>query len=177
MAAKASHEYDNFRKLIKDFHGGRASRAEVARAIHAHSTSIGLKWLVESLRKLYPDSRVTHHETEVQIELLCATQPRLQKPKYQLVRLLFDDAGTFDRYNDEFFSESPVCVVRIGGGRYAIIDGHHRVRRYAELTDKPAVRATLISTDSDDLIERFREEVEEVRQAAGTADVRKLPVV
>jgi len=167
-----------FLQLIKDFHAGRASRAEVARAIHAHSTSIGLRWLLQSLQALDPACRITHGDAQVTIDYLCATQPCLQKDKYTLVALLFDAADTYDAYNREFFSESPVCVMHVGGGRYAILDGHHRVRRYAEIA--PGARqitATLIWTDSEMLTERFRQEVEQVRQASSTCDVRELPIL
>ena len=178
MPAKPKPEDGKFFQLIKDFHEGHATRAQVAKAIHVHSTSIGLKWLLQALQALDPDSRIIHSETRVVIDYLCATQPSLQKDKYTLVALLFDAADTYDAYNREFFSESPVCVMHVGGGSYAILDGHHRVRRYAEIApDAREISATLIWSNSELLAARFRQEVEQVRQASGTSDVRKLPIL
>lgn len=178
MTAKAKAQDSEFVQLIKDFHDGRAGRAEVAKAIHVHTTSIGLRWLVESLQALVPDSRVTCAEAEVDARFMCATQPRLQKAKYELVCLLFDKPETFDAYNRQFFRDSPVCVMHIGGGHYAIMDGHHRVRRFGELFGTGRLmKVTLIWTDSAQLRERFRQEVEDVRQAAGTCDVREIPLM
>ena len=178
MAAKAKPQDSEFIQLIKDFHEGRAGRAEVARAIHIHTTSIGLRWLLESLQALVPGSKVACREAEVDIRFMCATQPRLQKAKYELVRLLFDKPETFDTCNQQFFKESPVCVMHIGGGRYAVLDGHHRVRRFGELFGTGRVMPVmLIWTDSESLLERFRQEVEEVKQAAGTGDVREIPLI
>lgn len=178
VPARKKQQERQFLRLIKDFHEGRATRAQVAKAIHAHSTSIGLKWLLQSLQALDPDSRITNTETRISIDYLCATQASLERDKYDLVALLFDAADTYDAYNREFFSQSPVCVMHVGGGRYAILDGHHRVRRYAELApDAREISVVLIWTNSDALAERFRQEVEQVRQASGTWDVRKLPIL
>jgi len=175
---KIESEDEKFKQLIIEFHAGHVTRAEVAKAIHLHSTSIGLKSLLKSLQKIFPDARIIHGETELDINYTCATQPQLQKPKYDLVCLLFDDPDTYDLYNRQFFKNSPVTVIHVGGGRYAILDGHHRVRRFAELTasQKP-IKVLLISTDCNELIERFGQEIEQVRQSAGTSDVRKLPIL
>ncbi len=170
-------EDKKFRRLITNFHEGKVSRAEVAREIHAHSTSISLKSLIKSLQVLFPDARVANHEADVRIDLLCATQALMEKAKYELVCLLFDDAETFDSYSREFFGDHPVTVLHIGGGRHAILDGHHRVRRFADLTGGSRPMAvTVITSGSLDLVARFRQEVEDVRNAANTTDVRKLPL-
>jgi hypothetical protein len=167
-----------FRRLLIDFHKGRVGRAEVAKFIHAHSTSISLKSLLRSLRALFPDAALNCSEGEVRVELLRATQGRMERTKYELVCLLFDEAETFDSYNAEFFDDHPVTAMHIGGARFAIVDGHHRVRRYAELTGGGLpMSVTIITSDSVDLIARFREEVEEVRREAGTSDVRELTLI
>ena len=171
---KAAGE-DKFRRLLTDFHKGRAGRAEVAKFIHTHSTSISLESLLRSLRMLFPNATMTCHQGEVRVEVLCATQARMERTKYELVCLLFDEADTFDTYNGEFFDDHPVTVMHIGGGRFAILDGHHRVRRYAELTGGgQPMNVTTITSDDVDLTARFREEVEDVRHEAGTSDVREL---
>ena len=108
----------------------------------------------------------------------CSTQRQLEKDKYELVCLLFDSIDTYEAYNEEFFTDAPVCVLHIGGGRYAILDGHHRLRRFAELAgdDRPT-SVVVITTDADELVERFRQEVQEVREHLGTWDIRELPIV
>lgn len=177
VTRKAAGE-DKFRRLLVDFHKGRVGRAEVAKFIHIHSTSISLESLVRSLRALFPATALTCHEGEVRVKLMCATQVRMERIKYELVCLLFDEANTFDSYNREFFDDHPVTVMRIGGGRFAILDGHHRVRRYAELAGGgQPMNVTTITSDDVDLIARFREEVEDMRREAGTSDVRELRLV
>jgi len=177
MARKSTDER-RFRRLVMDFHKGRASRAEIAAQIHSHSTSISLKSLIRSLGTLFPGARLTCHQAKLRTKLLCATQAHMEKAKYELVCLLFDEAETFDSYNREFFEGHPIAALHIGGGRYAILDGHHRIRRYAELTGGSSpVRTMVITTSSPDLIARFRQEVEEVKRRGGTADVGELPLV
>ena len=176
--ARALDDSEKFKKLVIDFHAGRVSRAQLAAEIHAHSTSISLEWLVDSLHRLFPDNTITMHESLVPVGQLCATQAVLEKAKYELVCLLFDQEETFDSYNREFFDDHPVTVIRVGGGSYAILDGHHRVRRFAELTGAShPMPVTVISSHSLDPVHHYREQVEAVRQAAHTADVCKLPLV
>jgi len=176
--SRALEDGEKFKQLVVDFHAGRVGRAELAAEIHAHSTSISLEWLVDSLQGLFPDIRITTHEGLVPIGQLCATQAVLEKAKYELVCLLFDEEATFDSYNREFFDDHPVTVIRVGGGSYAILDGHHRVRRFAELTGgaRP-MSVTVISSHSLDPVHHYRQQVEAVRRAAGSADVRDLPLV
>ena len=177
MTRKAADEKE-LRRIIIAFHKGRVGRAEIARQIHSHSTSISFKSLIRSLRLLFPGARIAAHETELRADLLCATQPRMEKKKYELVCLLFDETETFDSYNRAFFDDHPIAVMHIGGGHYAILDGHHRVRRYIDLTggSRP-ITVTVITADSDDLTYRFRREVEDVRRESGTTDVVELPLV
>jgi len=169
---------ERFRRLVIDFHAGRVGRAELAKHVHAHSTSISLESLERSLHALFPDAKIVCHEAQVKVEHMRATQPRMEKPKYELVRLLFDQESTFDLYNREFFADNPVTTMHIGGGHYAILDGHHRVRRFAELTDcSRPMSVMVVSTTSFDLMERFRQQVEDVRKAIGSADIRGIPLL
>ena len=167
-----------FKELVIGFHEGRVSRAQLAKAIHRHSTSISLDSLVSSLQQLFPDAGITSRQAEVRVDLLQATQISNDRSKYELVCLLFDDESTYDAYEREFFAEHPVTVLHVGGGHYAILDGHHRVRRFAELTggSRP-MKVMLIHTDSQELILRFRMEIEDVRRAAGTVNVSEIPLV
>jgi len=169
------------RDVVGAFKEGRISRRQLAVAIGKTSTSIRFASLLPSLGRCFDCEDLRCNSARLCPDLLTATQSRLEQEKHVLVRLLFDRLSTFEQYQVDFFGDFPVAVLHLPKARYAILDGHHRVRRYCELCENDRERqgglqVKVIGTRCRNLLTRYQELVRQVETVAGNAHIESLPI-
>ncbi len=163
--------------LAKRYQRGEVSEEELARILRMISTSISFDSAMKSFESLYGPPAPTWTVGRVRIPSFDATQPCLQYAKVHLVRWLFAQAEDFDRLNASYFPKHPISVLRLGNGRFAVIDGHHRLWQAGVLFGLDgSVSVRMVSSVNQLLLTNFRNEVRRVAEANGSAELRMLPV-
>jgi len=90
---------------------------------------------------------------------------------------LFARAEDFQRLNARYFPNHPISVLRLGNGRFAVIDGHHRLWQAGVLFGRDAqVPVRIVSSRNEDLLRAFRDQVRRVAELNGSAALRSLPI-
>ncbi len=163
--------------LAKRFHKGEVSQQELAETVQSISTSISFASAMASLESLYGPPPPTWGSGRINIAAIDATQPCLQYAKLHLVRWLFAHPEDFDKLNARYFPSHPISVLRLGNGRFAVIDGHHRLWQ-AGLLFGPTGEVTVrtVSSRNEKLLTNFRNEVRRVAELNGSAQLRHLPI-
>jgi len=163
--------------LAKRHQRGEVSEEELARILRSISASISFASAMKSFESLYGPPAPTWTVGRVRIPSLDATQPCLQYAKVHLVRWLFAQAEDFDRLNASYFPKHPISVLRLGNGRFAVIDGHHRLWQAGVLFGLDGwVSIRMVSSVNQLLLTNFRNEVRRVAEANGSAELRLLPI-
>ncbi len=170
-------DIDELAELAKRQRRGEVSEQELAELLQTISTSVSFESALTSFETLYGPPKPTWGEGPVSIAALDATQPCLEYAKVHLVRWLFATAGDFDRLNAKYFPRHPTSVMQLGNGRFAIIDGHHRLWRAGVLLGPSGtVTARIISSQNQDLLANFRRLVQRVAEMNESASLRYLPI-
>ena len=165
----------NVDKLLDAFGAGKASRADIVRAIRG--SAAGVSSVPELLARLFPDIELRWRMTHVSLDRLLATEVQLEQHKYRLVAALFPDAESFDRVDRELFPGFPLTGVLLGDSHVALIDGHHRVRRFSELAPPDAeVEIKLLIGRDPEIQTTYLRQVEAVEHANGSASINDLPI-
>jgi len=155
----------------------RAKLQRLVDEIRMHSRSISFSSLRGCLEAAFPDADLHWQRGDIALSLVCPTQPVLEVKKHRLVEMLFRSAEDFANLNEQFFQDHPMTVLHLRDGRYAILDGHHRIRRYADLFGPDArLRLNVLSTRSFEMIANYRGQVEAVRDRTGSFHVKDLPI-
>jgi hypothetical protein len=163
--------------LAKRHREGLVSEEELAAKLQSISTSISFASAIGSFKTLYGEPYPTWTDMNVPISSVDATQACLQYAKLHLVRWLFARAEDFERLNACYFPKHPISVLRLGNGRFAVIDGHHRLWQAGLLfgLEGPVV-LRVVSSRNPSLLATFRNEVRHVAQLNGSAGLRNLPI-
>jgi len=165
-------------QVLRAFAKGDATRRQLADCLKAESTSVCFDSLMEYFGGLWPEAKIVIRQGSVPASLICPAQSQLDAAKHRLVRVLFDAVDTFDEVNAEFFREYPISILALRDGRYAIMDGHHRVLRWHELAgDEEPLHVTVLGTHNVELCNNYRRQVENVAAAIGSFHVKDLPIV
>lgn len=162
-------------ELLRDYAQGRIGRDTLVKTVRGgpaeHSS------LPELLARVFPDAVLRWRVARVPVGSLVATEVQLEKPKYRLVQALFPDASTFEKLDRELFPGFPLTGVALGDGRVALIDGHHRVRRFCELASpEQTLELHLIVTRSAEVLHSYLQQVETVENVNGSAAITALPI-
>jgi len=164
-------------ELAKRHRRGLVSEAELAETLQSISTSISFPSIIKTFNLIYGPPAPTWTDAAVPLSSLDATQPCLEYAKLHLVRWLFAQAEDFERLNVRYFPNHPISVLRLGNGRFAIVDGHHRLWQAGILMGPDApVTVRMISSRNQELLTVFRNEVLRVAEQNGSAELRKLPI-
>lgn len=164
-------------ELAKRQHRGELSQKEMAETLHRISHSISFPSILEYSERVYGTPLPKWSSGRVPFEQIDATQTCLDFTKLHLVRWLFVIPGTFDKLNRMYFPNHPISVLRLGNGRYAVLDGHHRIWQGIFLMGKDAsVLCRVVTTRNPDMVTAIRRQVETVRQVSGDAHLWTLPV-
>ena len=134
--------------------------------------------MIRAFERAFSDAAFRWHARTLSLDLIQASERRLDRTKLGLVVKLFKDAETFDRVNREHFHYHPVSVLHLSPECHAILDGHHRLRRLADLSCRNArVSCVVVTSRSIELLDNFRQQVQSVKDANGSAHVADLPIV
>ena len=164
-------------ELAKRRRRGLVSEAELAETLQSISTSISFPSIIKTFNLIYGPPPPSWTDATVSLSSLDATQPCLEYAKLHLVRWLFAQAEDFERLNARYFPNHPISVLRLGNGRFAIVDGHHRLWQAALLMGPDApITVRMISSRNQDLLMVFRNEVSRVAEQNGSAELRILPI-
>jgi len=152
--------------------------AELVKRIHAESRSISFDSMILAFETAFPDAALRWHERILPLDLIEASEKSLEKGKFDLVAKLFKDAESFARTNREHYHYHPLSVLHLSPGSHAVLDGHHRFRRLADLVGRNApVSCVVVTTRSIEFLDNFRRQVRSVKEANGSAHVADLPIV
>jgi hypothetical protein len=163
--------------LAKRHQRGEVSEEELANTVRTISASISFDSAMTTFESLYGPPRPTWHTARIAIPAIDASQPCLQYDKLHLVKWLFARAEDFDRLNTMYFPNHPLSVLRLGNGRFAVIDGHHRLWQAGVLFGPEGeVTVRMVNTRNDALLTNFRSEVRKVEEINGSAQLRMLPI-
>jgi len=162
-------------ELLRAFASGEIDRRAIVRALRgdrAEESSVpGL------LAHVFPGVALRWRNGRVRCDHLAATEVQLERAKYRLVEALFPDAATFERVDRELFPGFPLMGVPLGDGRVAIIDGHHRARRFCSVAAPGATLGMqLLTTSSPQVSESYLRQVVAVEQVNGSAAILALPI-
>jgi hypothetical protein len=164
-------------ELAKRHRKGLVPEEELAAKLQSISTSISFASAVRSFKTLYGEPHPAWTDMNVPIARIDATQACLQYAKLHLVRWLFARAEDFERLNARYFPNHPISVLRLGNGRFAVIDGHHRLWQAGLLFGlQGQVVLRVVSTRNPSLLATFRNEVRRVAELNGSAGLRNLPI-
>ena len=165
-------------QVLKAYAKGKASRRELADVLKAESTSVRFESLLEYFRRLWPEAKLWIRRGRAPVMRICPSQSQLNVHKHRLVAVLFDSIEQFDRVNHDFFQEYPVSALSLHDGRFAVLDGHHRVRRWWELAgDERPMRLTVLGTHNVELLGNYGRQVETIHQMIGSSHIKDVPVV
>jgi hypothetical protein len=165
-------------KVLKDYSRGKATQRELADVLKDESTSVRFESLLEYFQRLWPEAKLVIRHGSASVRWICPAQSQLSKRKRRLVRVLFDSVETFDQVSRDFFQDYPLSVLSLHDGRYAILDGHHRVHRWWELAgDEKPLRLTIMGTHNVHLLSNYRTQVDGIRRQTGSYHIRDLPIV
>ena len=165
-------------RVLRAYERGQVTKHQVAEVLKQESTSIRFESLMEYYRRLWPEARLFTRPASIGVARVCPSQSQLSTRKHRLVRVLFDSRETFREVNDEFFIEYPISVLSLHDGRYAILDGHHRVLRWYELAgDEEPLRLRVLGTHNVELCENYRRQIESVARQTGSTHIRDLPML
>jgi len=172
MSNNSDREVD---KLLSAFSSGQLSRKDLVRAIRGNSQTESS--VPDLLSRVFSGIPLRWHSVSVPIEHLVATEVQLERRKYRLVTALFPDADTFEKNDKELFPGFPLMGISLGDGRVAIIDGHHRIRRFFEIATPDSTLEIKILTSADPRVhESYQRQVETVEEANGSASIFLLPI-
>ena len=164
-------------ELAKRHQRGEVSQGELARTVQSISASISFESAMTSLASLYGPPEPNWGPARIKISAVDATQPCLQYAKLHLVRWLFARPKDFEQLNTRYFPKHPISVLRLGNGRFAVIDGHHRLWQAGLLFGvNGEVGVRMVSSRNQVLLMNFRDEVRRVATANGSAELRRLPI-
>lgn len=162
-------------EIIKKYKEGLLNKEDIVRAIRGKSASISFASIEKILANKYPLADIESRSTYIEVGKLSPTESCLELGKYELVKLLFERLEDFENMNREFFKGHPVSALRLTGARYAILDGHHRVRRLYELGGHSAVmEVKLLWTRDFDLLQNYENQLEEVRRKIGSCHIKDI---
>ncbi len=163
--------------LAKRYHLGEVSEEELARTLQKISSSVSFQSMIESFERLYGDPFPRWSDGYVPISSLDATQICLEYAKLHLVRWLFADPQDFERLNATYFPTHPLTTLRMRNGRFAILDGHHRLWQAGILFGRNgSVKVRIVTSRNPQLLTSFRNEVRRVAEANESAELRRLPI-
>lgn len=163
--------------LAKRHQRGEVSQEELARTVREISASISFDSAMTTFEFLYGPPRPTWTVNRIPIAAIDATQPCLQYAKLHLVKWLFTHAEDYDRLNAMYFPNHPLSVLRLGNGRFAVIDGHHRLWQAGVLFGPDGdVTVRMVSSRNQQLVSTIRNEVRKVEEMNGSAQLRSLPI-
>lgn len=170
-------QIEDLAELAKRQRRGEVSEQELADLLRTISTSVSFESALTSFETLYGPPKPTWGESQVSISALDATQPCLEYAKVHLVRWLFATSADFDRLNAKYFPRHPTSVMQLGNGRFAIVDGHHRLWRAGTLLGPSgSVSVRIISSRNQELLANFRRLVQRVAEMNESASLRYLPI-
>lgn len=168
---------NDFLTVIRDFHAGKISQQIVSEEIHARSTSISFKSIITCFEKMFPDALFKWHQNYVSLSDLAPTEIHLEHEKYSLVEELFNSRDSFYDINQNYFTEHPMSALWIGGSDYAILDGHHRIRRFYELTDgKEEISLIAVVTRHAELRSNYKAQISNIIEIVGSKHIKDLPI-
>ncbi len=163
--------------LAKRYLAGEVSEQELADRLQAISMSVSFASAITSFETLYGLPTATWRDVRVPISTIDATQFCLQYNKVHLVRWLFARAEDFERLNATYFPEHPISVLRLGNGRFGVIDGHHRLWQAGVLFGPEGdVPVRMVSSENPRLLTSVRDEIRRVAEANGSAELRRMPI-
>jgi len=152
--------------------------ARLVKRIHAESRSISFDSMIRAFENAFPDAALRWHGRFLSLDLIHASEKSLDRAKLDLVAKLFKDAESFERTNREHFRYHPLSVLHLSPESHAVIDGHHRLRRLADLVGRSAhLSCVVVTTRSIEFLDNFRRQVQSVRDANASAHVADLPIV
>ncbi|MCL5019307.1 MAG: hypothetical protein M1426_02365 [Patescibacteria group bacterium] len=159
---------NDFLTIIRDFHAGKITQQILSGEIHARSTSISFKSIIKCFEKTFPDALFKWHTIYVSLSDLAPTEIHLEREKYTLVEELFDSRDSFYEINQNYFLEHPMSALWIGGSDYAILDGHHRIRRFYDLTKgKEEISLIAVVTRHPELRSNYKAQISNITEIAG----------
>lgn len=162
-------------ELLRDYGQGRIGRDTLVKTVRGGPAEQSM--LPELLARVFPNAVLRWRTTRVPVGVLAATEVQLEKPKYRLVQALFPDAASFEKLDRELFPGFPLTGIPLGDGRVALIDGHHRVRRFCELaTPSDTLELRLIVTRSAEVLHSYLHQVKIVEGENGSAAISALPI-
>jgi hypothetical protein len=166
---------NDVKDVVRKYRAGTLEKSDLAREINRLSTSISFRSIEKVLRMQYPSAEFRLQRSAIEVKKLCPTESCLEKAKYDLVRLLFESCETFGETDNSFFEGHPISGLRLSGGRFAILDGHHRVRRAYELGgDAFLITATLVFTRAFQVLQNYEAQLEEVERRIGSNHVKDM---
>ncbi len=164
-------------ELAKRHQRGLVTEDELAGKIRTISTSISFASAIKSFEALYGPPAPAWHDSSLPLNAIDATQPCLEYAKLHLVRWLFAKPQDFERLNRNYFPNYPISVIRLGNGRYAIIDGHHRLWQAGVLFGPDStVTLRVVNSRNPSLVSMFRSEVTRIAESNGSAELRRIPI-
>ena len=162
--------------LIEAFKAGEVTEAELARAILVMRPSLCFGWFVGLVRSRYPDARIEWYESLVAIRDLWPTYQELDRERHMLTEALFADLSDFHSTNSLHFRAHPITALDLGEGRFALLCGHHRVRRFVDLAGGNRLRITVLATDCRDVVQSYETLVARAAEVIGDHDVSSIPI-
>jgi len=162
-------------RLLRAYAAGEVGREELVRVVRGSAAKEST--LPELLARVFPDLPLRWRRVRVSVRQIVATEQHLERPKYRLVEALFPSADSFERIDRELFPGFPLTGVSLGDGRVAIVDGHHRLRRFCELAPPDAtLEVKLLTTEASQIHSSYLQQVEAVETANGSAAILDLPI-
>ncbi|MBN1344238.1 MAG: hypothetical protein JXQ73_16245 [Phycisphaerae bacterium] len=163
--------------LAKRHYAGEVSEEELARTLRSISTSISFASAMASFESLYGPPPPTWRNASVGIQAIDASQPCLEYAKIHLVKWLFARSEDFERLNRMYFPEHPISVLRLGNGRFGVIDGHHRLWQAGVIFGPSAtVFVRVVSSENPLLLTSVRDGIRRVAELNSSAELRRLPI-